>query len=92
MASGGVTAAEMADAKTYLTGSYPLRFTSNGRIARMLVGIQIDGLGIDYLDRRNSLIEAVTLVDVNRMAKNLLREDQLTVVVVGGPEGVKSAP
>ncbi len=92
MASGGVTAAEIADAKTYLTGSFPLRFTSNGRIARMLVGIQIEGLGIDYLDRRNNLIEAVTLADVNSMAKKILREDKLTIVVVGEPKGVKSAP
>ena len=81
---------ELADAKTFLTGSYPLSFTSSDRIASMLIGIQMDNLGIDYPDRRNGLIEAVTLDDVNRLAKELLRPDQLTVVVVGRPDGVKS--
>jgi len=91
MAEGGMSEKELADAKTYLTGSYPLRFTSSGSIAGMLVGIQLDGLGIDYMDRRNSLIEAVTLADVNRVAKTLLREDRLTLVVVGKPNGVKNS-
>ena len=90
MAAKGMSDTELADAKTYLTGSYPLRFTSSDRIASMLIGIQMNNLGIDYPDRRNGLIEAVTLGDVNRLAKKLLRPDQLTVVVVGQPDGVKS--
>jgi len=90
MATQGMSEKELADAKTFLTGSYPLSFTSSDRIASMLIGIQMDNLGIDYPDRRNGLIEAVTLDDVNRLAKELLRPDQLTVVVVGQPDGVKS--
>ena len=45
-------------------------------------------LGIDYLDRRNGLIEAVTLEDVNRLAKTLLDPDALMFVVAGQPEGI----
>ena len=90
MATQGMSEKELADAKNFLTGSYPLSFTSSDRIASMLIGIQMDNLGIDYPDRRNGLIEAVTLDDVNRLAKDLLRPDQLTVVVVGRPDGVKS--
>ncbi|NQU61053.1 MAG: insulinase family protein [Rhodospirillales bacterium] len=89
MAESGMSKAELKDAKTYLTGSYPLRFTSSDTIASMLVGIQMDGLGIDYMDRRNAIIEGVTLEDVNRVAKTYLLEDRLTVVVVGKPNGVK---
>ncbi len=92
MAERGVTEQELADAKTYQTGSYPLRFASSGSIAAMLVGIQMDGLGIDYMDRRNALIEAVTLDAVNRVAKTLLRPDRLSFVIVGKPNGVKSTP
>jgi zinc protease len=92
MARDGMTEAELADAKTFLTGSYPLRFTSSGRIASMLVGIQLDNLGIDYMDRRNGLIEAVTLADANRTAAKYLRRDRLTFVIVGQPEGVNSTP
>lgn len=85
---GGVTAAELRDAKTYMTGSYALGFTSTNQIARTLVGVQYFGLGIDYIDRRNGFIEAVTAQDVARIAKRLLDPDALTVVVVGKPEGV----
>ncbi len=88
MARDGMTETEIKDAKTFLTGSYPLRFTSSGRIASMLVGIQLDNLGIDYMDRRNGLIEAVTLADVNRTAAKYLLEDRLTIVIVGQPEGI----
>lgn len=91
MAEGGPTARQLADVKTYLTGSFPLRFTASGRIARILVGIQLDHLGIDYLERRNRLIEAVTLEDARRVARRLLDADALTVVVVGEPEGVASS-
>ncbi|MGH6662434.1 MAG: insulinase family protein, partial [Rhodospirillales bacterium] len=80
------------DAKTFLTGSYPLRFLSSDRIASMLVGLQVENLGIDYPDHRNGLIEKVTLDDVNRLARKLLDPKRLTVVVVGKPEGVTSSP
>ena len=88
MAAEGVTAAELADAKTFLTGSFPLRFSSSGRIAGVLVDMQLDRLGIDYLDRRNALIEAVTLDQVNWLARDLLEPARLTVVVVGEPDGL----
>ncbi len=89
MRDRGVSAEELADAKTYLTGSFPLRLDSNDKIARLLVGIQLDDLGIDYIERRNGYIEAVTLDDVNRVAASLLRPDELQVVVVGNPEGLE---
>jgi zinc protease len=89
MASGEVSQAELDDAKTYLTGSFPLRLTSNDRIASMLVSMQVDGLGIDYLDRRNDYVEAVTLEDLRRAARRLYDPEQLLVVVVGNPRGLQ---
>lgn len=89
MAEEGPSAEELEGAKTFLTGSFPLRFTSSGRISGMLVGMQLEDLGIDYLDRRNSLIEAVTLEDARRVARKLYAADKLTVVVVGRPDGIK---
>lgn len=91
MAEEGVTSEELADAKTYLTGSYPLRFTSSSAIAAMLVGIQMENLGIDYMDKRNGFIEAVTRGGVNRIAATLLDADKLTFVVAGQPDGVETA-
>lgn len=90
LAEAGVTPVELTDAKTYLTGSFPLRFNSTGSIASILTAMQLDRLGVDFLDRRNGYIEAVTLDDVNRIAKKLFRPDRLLMVVVGDPKGVAS--
>jgi len=92
MADKGVSKEELADAKTYLTGSYALRFTASRRIASMLVGIQLERLGIDYIDKRNGLIERLTLNDINRVAKKLLHPDNLTIVVVGQPKNFPAQP
>ena len=88
MAEEGVTAEELEAAKTYLTGSFPLRFDSNAKIAGYLVFLQSEGLGPDYLDRRNGLVEAVTQEDIRRVAARLLRPETLSIVVVGQPEGL----
>ncbi len=85
----GVTEEELEAAKTYLTGAYPLRFDGNGPIARILVGMQMDGLPIDYIATRNDKVNAVTLDDVRRVAKRIYRPDDLHFVVVGQPEGVE---
>ncbi len=89
MASEGPTPEELADAKRFLTGSFPLRFSSSDNIASILVAIQMDDLGIDYLDRRNDLIEAVSLDDVRRVARKLLDPANLHFVVAGQPDGLK---
>jgi zinc protease len=86
MADGGMTDKELADAKTYLTGSYPLRFDSNSKIAEQLLSIQQDDLGIDYVEKRNGLIDAVTKADIARVARRLLKSDRLIVAVVGEPD------
>ncbi|MEM9751400.1 MAG: pitrilysin family protein [Pseudomonadota bacterium] len=91
IAATGVTAAELNDAKTYLTGSYPLRFDSNSKIANQLVGLQLQGYDAGYVNRRNSLIEAVTLADIQRAADRLMRNDALTFVLVGQPEDLSDA-
>ncbi len=88
MANDGPTVEELADAKSYLTGSYALRFDSSAKIASQLLGIQIEDLGIDYVDKRNGLVEAVTIEDVKRVAKRLLQPGKLIVTIVGKPEGL----
>lgn len=88
MAEYGVTEAELANAKRYLTGAYPLRFDGNSRIADQLLGLQVSGLDIDYVNLRNDLVEAVTVEDIARVAGRLLRPDALTTVIVGRPERV----
>jgi zinc protease len=87
IAEEGPTAEELDDAKRYLTGSYALRFSSSAQIAQILLWLQIEDLGIDYVDKRNSLIEAVTLDEVKRVAK-FLKPDALILSIVGQPAGM----
>jgi zinc protease len=89
MRDHGITQQELDDAKTYLTGSFPLQFTSSGAIADVLLQVQRENLGIDYLDRRTDLINKVTREDVQRVAKRLLDPAALLTVVVGQPEGIE---
>jgi zinc protease len=89
MAESGPTEEELAKAKDYLKGSYALRFDTSTKIAGQLVQIQLDDLGIDYIERRNRLIDGVTLEDAKRVAKGLFG-DGLLVTVVGRPKGMTS--
>lgn len=86
MAEHGVSDKELSDAKTYLTGSYPLRFDSNSKIAGELLAIQQENLGLDYVTKRNGMIEVVTKADIARTAKRLLRANALVVAIVGEPD------
>jgi zinc protease len=85
IAEQGPTLEELENAKSYLTGSYALRFESSAGIANQLLWIQIEDLGIDYVGRRNALVEAVTLNDIRRVAKRLIEADRLITTIVGKP-------
>ncbi len=89
MADEGPSAADLEGAKQYLTGSYALRFDTNSKIATQLLGLLQEEFGTDYVDTRNKLVEAVTLDDVKRVAKRLLKSDGLIVTIVGKPVNVK---
>ena len=99
MSKDGPTAQELAEAKSYLEGSFALRFDTSSKIASQLVQMQVDDLGIDYIIKRNSLIEAVTMEDMKRVSKRILDAPMFTVVVgrapsavaVGGAAGVPPA-
>src|SRR5205807_5746694 len=89
MAKDGPTEEEVVKAKTYLKGSFALGLDTSSKIASQLVTMQLDNLGIDYIERRAAMIDAVTLADAKRVAKRLL-DGGLLVTVVGRPEGVTS--
>ena len=89
-AENGVTEEELAAAKKYLTGAYPLRFDGNGPIANIITGMQIQGMPIDYPATRNDKVNAVTLEQVNDVARRYLKPDDLRFVVVGQPDGLSS--
>jgi zinc protease len=88
LVADGPTEDELDKAKKYLIGSYVLRFDSSTKIAGNLVSIQTDGLPVEFLDRRNEMIAAVTMDDMRRVAKRLFDGKQLLVTVAGRPEGM----
>ncbi|MEC4591514.1 MULTISPECIES: M16 family metallopeptidase [Nitrospirillum] len=87
VAAHGVTARELRDAETYLTGSFPLQFTNDRAIAALLLDIRRDGYPAGFLDHRDALLRRVTLADIRRVAARLLRPDAMATVVVGGATG-----
>jgi len=89
-AKNGPTQQELDDAKTYLTGSFPLAFASNSGTAAQLGTFLRQNLDIGYVTRRNSLIQAVTLADVKRVARRLFDPARLTVVIGGSPADGRS--
>lgn len=86
MAEQGVTDEELEAAKKYVIGSYAINNLDTSRgIASTLVELQIDKLGIDYMDRRKNEIGAVTKEDVQAVAKRLLSAEPAIMIV--GPAG-----
>jgi zinc protease len=83
MAKNGVTEDELRSAKDYLIGSFPLRFTTNAKIASYLTYMEIYNLGLDYLDRFPKIIEVLTVDDINRAARKYLHPENYLLVVVG---------
>lgn len=81
----GPTAEELSDAKAYITGAFPLAFDSNRKIAQNLLGFRQDGMPADYVEKRNSYFEAVTLEDVRRVAAAYMKPENFTFVMVGQP-------
>jgi zinc protease len=90
MAETGPTAEELAAAKSFLKGSYALTLDTSGKIAAQLTQIQIDNLGIDYIQRRSGLIDAVTIEDAKKAARRLYGGGML-VTVAGRPKGLASS-
>lgn len=90
MAEEGPTAEEMTAAKSYLKGTYALSLDSSSKVAAQLTQIQLDKLGMDYIDRRGAMIDAVTIADAKRVAKRLYGGGML-VTVAGRPKGLTSS-
>ncbi len=86
IAKDGPTMDEFKNAKSYLVGSYALRFDTGGKIASQLLGLLEEGFGPEYLTNRNKLISDITMDDVKQVAKRLLDTDNLIVTIVGKPQ------
>ncbi len=81
--SKGITEKELADAKSYLINSFPLKMTKNTYLASFLDAMQQQELGINFLDERNKMVESVTLAQINDVAKRWLSADNVTIISAG---------
>jgi zinc protease len=81
IAEEGPTQQELDEAKSYLKGSRMLSLDTSGKLAGALLQYQLDHLPIDYIERRNALVDAVTLEDARKAAQRLWGHGLLTVVV-----------
>ncbi len=84
-----VSEKELADAKAYLTGSFPLRMDTSAKIAGMMTSVEIYNLGLDYPQKYPKLINAVTREDILRVAKKYLDPDKIIIVVLGDQEKIQ---
>ena len=82
---------ELDDARSYLIGSLPLSLTSSDSIAQVLLSLQLDHLPIDYLDQRREKLNALSVTDIQYVAKRLLDSESFTTILVGNPVGVDGA-
>jgi zinc protease len=80
---GPVSETELNDAKDYLTGSFPLRFDTMGKVANFLAQVEYFELGLDYTERYPDLIRKITIDDVNRVAQKYLEPEKMITVIVG---------
>ncbi len=86
ISSEPVTDIELSDAKSFLTGSFPMRIETSSRIASFLVAVEYYGLGVDYIDKYPSYINSVTKEDVLKAAQKYLDPENFVLVVVADKE------
>jgi zinc protease len=85
--TGGVTADEVQSAKKYLTGSYPIRLETSAGVAQQLLTAEDFNLGLDYIQKRASLYNDVTVDQVNAAAHKYLHPDKAVLVISGAAPG-----
>jgi zinc protease len=81
MAEDGPTQQELDEAKSYLKGSQMLALDTSAKLASALLQYQLDKLPIDYIEKRNAVVDAVTLDDAKKAAQRLWGHGLITVIV-----------
>ena len=86
IAEEGPTQQELDEAKSYLKGSQMLALDTSSKLASALLQYQLDKLPIDYIEKRNAIVDAVTLDDAKKAARRLWGQGLLTVIVGRAPQ------
>ncbi len=83
------TDSELAEAKSYLIGSFPLRIDTTTKIANLLSVIEFYGLGLDYVEKYPTYIQKVSKKDVRKVARKYLDPQRYALVVVANQSQAK---
>ncbi len=78
-----VSQKEIADAKSYLTGVFPIRLETQEGLTDQLVQIKMLNLPIDYLETYRDRVQAVTVEEMQRVAREYVKPDEAAMIVVG---------
>src|SRR5438270_11663578 len=92
MQSQPVSDHELASAKKYLIGSFPLHLDRQSQVVSFMLQIELYGLGLDYAERYPKLIDEVTKADVQQVAQKYLHPDALDLVAVANQAAAKITP
>ena len=76
---------ELDLAKAYLIGSFPLRLDTSAKVARFLIGVEENGLGLGYPELFRDRVARITAADVRRVAARYLDPAHFSSVSVSGP-------
>src|ERR1700744_3909925 len=86
MAEDGPTQQELDEAKSYLKGSQMLALDTSSKLAAAMLQYQLDRLPIDYIEKRNAIVDAVTLDQAKAVAQQMWGQGLLTVIVGRAPQ------
>lgn len=86
MAEEGPTQQELDEAKSYINGSQMLALDTSSKLAQAMLQYQLDKMPIDYIEKRSEIVNAVTLDDAKKAAKQLWSQGLLTAVVGRTPQ------
>lgn len=78
-----VSQRELADAQAYLTGSFPLTIETPSAIAMQVLNAVFYGLDLEELQTFRERVNAISVDDIQRVAKTYLHPDRLSIVLVG---------
>jgi zinc protease len=79
---------ELADAKNFLTGVFPIRAETQEGLTNLILNQQLYGLPEDYLQTYRANVDAVTGEEVQRVARTHIRPDEMAIVIVGDAESI----
>jgi zinc protease len=86
IAEDGPTQQELDESKSYLKGSQMLALDTSSKLAAALLQYQLDKLPIDYIEKRNAIVDAVTFDDARKASRRLWSQGLLTVIVGRAPQ------